>query len=52
MNDALQALQIVAERIAELRGSISDEIHAQSARNFRNLISGNPGLDKYIKILQ
>jgi TatD DNase family protein len=47
-----EALQIVAERIAELRGSTPEEIHAQSARNFRNLLKGSPGLDKYIQLLQ
>jgi TatD DNase family protein len=45
------ALQIVAERIAELRGSTPEEIHTQSTRNFKNLISGSPGLEKYVKLL-
>jgi TatD family hydrolase len=47
-----EALQIVAERIAELRGSTSEEIHSQSTCNFKNLISGSPGLDKYTNLLQ
>ncbi|MHA1138303.1 MAG: TatD family hydrolase [Candidatus Thorarchaeota archaeon] len=47
-----EALQIVAERIAELRGSTPEEIHVQSTCNFKNLLSGSPGLDKYIKLLQ
>lgn len=47
-----EALQIVAERIAELRKVSSAEIHSQSTQNFRNLISGSPSLDKYTKMLQ
>ncbi|MFW9844155.1 MAG: TatD family hydrolase [Candidatus Thorarchaeota archaeon] len=46
-----EALQIVSERIAELRGSTPEEIHAQSTRNFRNLITGSPGLEKYVELL-
>jgi hypothetical protein len=30
----------------------SEEIHSQSTQNFKNLISGSPGLDKYTKMLQ
>ena len=47
-----EALQIIAERIAELRDSTPEEIHAHSTRNFRNLIKGSPGLDKFTKLLQ
>ena len=47
-----EALQIVAERIADLRKYSPEGIHSQSTRNFRNIISGSPGLDKYSKLLQ
>ena len=48
----LEALQIVAERIAELRRTTSDEITSQSSRNFLNLIKDHPRLSKYISILK
>lgn len=47
-----EALQIVAERIAELRNSTPEEIHAQSTRNFKNLIAGSPKLDQYFDLLR
>lgn len=47
-----EALQIVAERIAELRNSTPEEIHSQSTRNFKVLISGSPGLDEFSQMLQ
>jgi Tat protein secretion system quality control protein TatD with DNase activity len=47
-----EALQIVAERVAELRRTTSEEIYAQSAYNFMNLIKGSPGLGKYVNLFQ
>jgi TatD DNase family protein len=46
-----EALQIVAERIAELRGTSAEEIAAQSSKNFLNLIKDDPRLSKYASIL-
>jgi len=46
-----EALQIVAERIAELRNTTPEAIHSQSTRNFKDLISGSPGLDKFSQML-
>ncbi|MGY5873723.1 MAG: hypothetical protein RTV72_15860 [Candidatus Thorarchaeota archaeon] len=48
----IEVLQIVAERIAELRNLTPEQIYAQSIHNFRNLITGSPGLDKYVKLFQ
>jgi TatD DNase family protein len=47
-----EALQIVAERIAELRGTSAEEIAAQSSKNFLNLIKDDPRLSKYANILR
>jgi TatD DNase family protein len=47
-----EALQIVTERIAELRNSTPEEIHSQSTRNFRTLITGSPKLDQYVDLLR
>ena len=47
-----EALQIVAERIAELRGTSAEEIAAQSSKNFLNLIKDDTRLSKYANILK
>lgn len=48
----LEALQIVAERIAELRKTTADDITTQSSRNFLNLIKDDARLSKYSTILK
>lgn len=48
----LDALQIVAERIAELRKTTADDITTQSRRNFLNLIKDDARLSKYSAILK
>ena len=47
-----EALQIVAERIAELRKTTADEITRQSSKNLLNLIKEDPRLSKYADILR
>jgi len=47
-----EALQIVAERIAELRNTTSEEITSQSSKNLLNLIKDDPRLTKYASILR
>lgn len=47
----LEALQIVADRIAELRGTTADRIVEQSSKNFLSLIKGDPRLIKYARIM-
>jgi TatD DNase family protein len=46
-----EALQIVAERIAELRGTTAEEITTQSSRNFLRLIKDDQRLSKYAILL-
>jgi len=47
-----EALQIVAERIAELRGSTPEEIIACSGENFTKLISGDEKLSQFVDIMR
>ncbi|MFW9974173.1 MAG: TatD family hydrolase [Candidatus Thorarchaeota archaeon] len=47
-----EALQIVAERIAELRKTTVDEINAQSSSNFLRLIKDDTRLSKFIAIMK
>ena len=47
-----EALQIVAERIAELRNKTAEEITNQSSQNLLNLIKDDPKLTKYAAILR
>ncbi len=47
-----EALHIVAERIAELRNTTSDEIAALSSKNFTRLISGDARLSKFVDIMR
>lgn len=47
-----EALQIVAERIAELRGTTTEEIAAESSSNFLRLIKDDTRLSKYANILK
>ncbi len=48
----LKALQMVVERIAELRKTSVEEISAHSSSNFLNLIKDDPRLSKYITIMK
>jgi TatD DNase family protein len=47
-----EALQIVIDRIAELRRTTSNEIAALSSKNFTRLISGNAQLAKFVDIMR
>ncbi len=47
-----EALQIVAERIAELRKTTVDEINAQSSSNFLGLIKDDTRLSKFATIMK
>ncbi len=47
-----EALQIVAERIAELRNTTSEEITASSSKNFTRLMSGNAQLSQFVSVLR
>jgi TatD DNase family protein len=47
-----EALQIVAERIAELRKTTAEEIAIQSSKNLLKLIKDDPRLSKYANILE
>jgi len=47
-----EALQIVAERIAELRKTTAEEIASQSSKNLLKLIKDDPRLSKYASILR
>ncbi|UCE09480.1 MAG: TatD family hydrolase [Candidatus Thorarchaeota archaeon] len=47
-----EALQMVAERIAEIRNTTADEITTQSSRNFFNLIKDDARLSEYIAIMK
>ncbi|MHA1943194.1 MAG: TatD family hydrolase [Candidatus Thorarchaeota archaeon] len=47
-----EALQIVAERIAELRNTTAEEIVALSSKNFTRLMSGNAQLSNFVSVLR
>lgn len=47
-----EALQIVAERIAELRHTTLEEIIACSSENFTRLISGDDNLSQFVDIMR
>ncbi len=47
-----EALQIVAERIAELRKTTAEEVTSQSSQNLLNLIKDDPRLTNYADILR
>lgn len=47
-----EALQIVAERIAELRNTTVEEITSQSTKNLITLVKNDPRLSKYATILR
>ncbi len=47
-----EALQIVAERIAELRETTAEEITSQSSKNLLDLIKNDSGLSKFAAILR
>ena len=47
-----EALQIVAERIAELRRTTAEEITGQSSKNMLDLVKDDPRLSKYADILR
>ncbi len=47
-----EALQIVAERIADLRNTTSEEITTKNSENFTRLMSGNAQLSQFVNIMR
>ncbi|MHA2159196.1 MAG: TatD family hydrolase [Candidatus Thorarchaeota archaeon] len=47
-----EALHIVAQRIADLRNTTSEEITTKSSENFTRLISGNAQLSQFVNIMR